>query len=355
MGIKNFGQFLKQAAPSAKKEYPLSNFSGYRIAIDGHNYMYKYMATAQKIVVYETDVAIAEVDHEKVRSIWLENMVSFIINFITAGVTPIFVIDGPPLKAKETNALKKRREQYRIQDQKLAKVNAEIERIGPLMVGNDLLRAKKNLLKNRCSPSSEDIAALLEVYRALGVPVIRAKNDGEKLASSLCIEGKAVAVLSADTDNLVFGCPILITELKGDKAVVIQLADVLQESGLTFAEFSDACIMFGCDYNDNIKGIGVKRALVNIRQYHSLDAISSYLKTDCLDYQNCRCIFQYHPSEELLFEGQVVVLDMDRLVYQVPPSQILKNRELTSAFNNLRWHISRLPHPTTVASSAITA
>lgn len=51
------------------------------------------------------------------------------------------------------------------------------------------------------------------------------------------------------------------------------LAKVLQGLEINFEEFTDLCILLGCDYCDSIKGIGQKRALELIKQYRNIETI----------------------------------------------------------------------------------
>lgn len=52
----------------------------------------------------------------------------------------------------------------------------------------------------------------------------------------------------------------------------------LQQLGLSQAQFIDLCIMCGCDYCPNIKGIGPVRALEYIRKHGSLKKVGSWGK-----------------------------------------------------------------------------
>lgn len=49
---------------------------------------------------------------------------------------------------------------------------------------------------------------------------------------------------------------------------------------ITFEQFVDLCILCGCDYCSNIKGIGPKTALKLIRQYKTLEGVVQFVKRD---------------------------------------------------------------------------
>jgi len=44
-------------------------------------------------------------------------------------------------------------------------------------------------------------------------------------------------------------------------------------------QFTDLCILLGCDYCDSIKGIGQKRALDLIKQHRNIEAILKHIDT----------------------------------------------------------------------------
>jgi 5'-3' exonuclease len=53
----------------------------------------------------------------------------------------------------------------------------------------------------------------------------------------------------------------------------IDLEVLLAELDLTMDQFIDLCIMCGCDYANNIRGIGAVRALSLMKQHGSIEAV----------------------------------------------------------------------------------
>jgi 5'-3' exonuclease len=53
----------------------------------------------------------------------------------------------------------------------------------------------------------------------------------------------------------------------------IDLSVLLSELELSMEQFIDLCIMCGCDYASNIRGIGAVRALALIKQHGSIEAV----------------------------------------------------------------------------------
>lgn len=52
---------------------------------------------------------------------------------------------------------------------------------------------------------------------------------------------------------------------------------MLQELNLTYNQFVDLCILCGCDYTENIEGIGPLTALKLINQYQNIESIIANL------------------------------------------------------------------------------
>ncbi len=60
---------------------------------------------------------------------------------------------------------------------------------------------------------------------------------------------------------------------KNKDVTVISLRTTLKSTGLTMRQFTDLCVLLGCDYCDNIKGIGPKTAYKMIKQLGSLENV----------------------------------------------------------------------------------
>lgn len=377
MGIEGFKTFLDKYCPNSVKKSKLSYYKGTRVAIDGHNWMNKYMAVAQKEIVNKTDVGVKDVDHEQVVKSWLLAISKFLTNLVAVGVTPVFVIDGPPLEDKEATRAKRSSTRGKARE-KLEKLEESMKIMGPLAITPDMIEEKRKHLRQLYYISSEDIDSLRDVLYAFGIPNIKSRDDAEKLCTSLCIEGYVSAVLSTDTDNFTFGCPRMIKEI--DRVIfsnlgvdatitVIELNDILNESGMTQSQFVDFCILSGCDYNEKIKGIGPVGARDRMIKHIRLENVGEAEKKkgksiDCLRYNRCREIFAYESSRNLLHEGEELELDeqsssgwdsqldvnMQRLLDN---TDIIENYGLRPEFHRYLPYIRSLPTPSSLEPIAI--
>lgn len=309
MGINDFRTFLKRYAPNAEQTGHLSTFRGKRLAIDGHVIMHKYMAVCHAMVVNKTDVIANEIDHNDVRKEWLNMIIKYVLNLTGAGVTPIFVVDGPPLPEKTAVTGLKRSTQREKQRAKFDEMNAKLLTMDILSITPAMIEAKRKIMRNMYSLGRDDINSLLDVLYAFGIPFVKARDDSEKLCSSLCIEGVAAGVISTDSDCLTFGCPLLITDVSSIKVTrfgndanikFITLDAVLTESKLSQPLFIDLCILMGCDYAPKIRGTGPVTVYKLVNNHGLIESMPT--KYHEFDYVRCREIFAYEISNLLKHE-----------------------------------------------------
>lgn len=93
----------------------------------------------------------------------------------------------------------------------------------------------------------------------MGIPVLLTSStepaEAENLCSSLVAAGYADAVISEDTDVLVFEAPLLrglgVSSREGQ---LIHGREVREKLGFTTEEWIQFCLLLGCDFTDRIKG-----------------------------------------------------------------------------------------------------
>jgi 5'-3' exonuclease len=98
-------------------------------------------------------------------------------------------------------------------------------------------------------PSSlwKEIAILL---KALGVTTLESYYNIHDECTLICKQEESIAILSEDLTFLGFGAPVLLRSL-GDKASfrMINLSKVLTAFDMKQEQFTDLCILLGCDYS----------------------------------------------------------------------------------------------------------
>ena len=346
MGINSINPLLKEIAPSAFMKIPLSVFSGKAIAIDGYILIYKYISFATKTVVDMMNNPLDFIDREKIRKITIEKIIEFNKLLFDHYITPVWVLDGPPIEFK-MKCLQERRE---TKNKKIENIQIERERLEQMNIlkitKKDFDDFKKKICGN-ISISKEDISEIKNVISSLGIPIFIANGDGEKLCSSLNREGLVSGVWSIDTDNIPLGTPIVIKEIcdriNGEVFVeIIRVENILIELNVSLPFIVDLCIMLGCDFNENIPKIGQKRAYELMKQYGSIDYLPDFYKKiplnrEILNHQFCREIFSYERS--MIIKEQIIMNWDDYLINinEIVNKYVVNNKQKHISF--LGWKV----------------
>ncbi|MFX1574319.1 MAG: hypothetical protein ACFFB0_16385 [Promethearchaeota archaeon] len=129
-----------------------------------------------------------------------------------------------------------------------------------------------------------------ELLGALGVPYIDSPASAESQCAYLVKQKIATYSNSQDFDSLLFGCSHMIQNLsKSLKRKVqgrwqyqkiepfkIELKKNLDNLDITYFHLVDLGILIGTDYFPGIKGIGLKKALILIKKYDTIEKIAFY-------------------------------------------------------------------------------
>jgi len=107
-------------------------------------------------------------------------------------------------------------------------------------------------------PSAETYAALKVKLDAAGEAVHVAAYEAEAAAAWLAVNGQVAAVFTTDSDAVAYGAPLVVCNygMASLPTYAIDHAAALAATGLTAAQFREACILCGTDFNDRIRGFG---------------------------------------------------------------------------------------------------
>ena len=226
-----------------KQEIKLADLKGKKIAIDTYLELYQFLRTMPTL----TDSQGRITTH-------LAGLFFRTTHFMTLGIKPCFVLDGPLL---------------------------EIERHRHLV--RDGAGVPYQVIRPRETETitEEIIKSTIEFLKLLGVPVVQSPSEGEAQAAYMARRGDVWAVGSQDFDSLLFGAPRMIYNLTlaerrrtvSDfvhiKPYLIKLRRVLRELEISHDQLIVLAILTGTDYNPNVLGIGPKSALNLVRKYKS--------------------------------------------------------------------------------------
>jgi len=280
MGIKNLFNFLSDF-PDIIKEIDKNSFNGKKIAIDISILLYQVV-----IAIRNSGSDLLNDNGEIVSHIL--GLFNKSIYFLDYGIIPIYVFDGKPPSIKK-NILQLRKNNKLKAIQKLNLATNEEDKI--------------KYLKQSVWITREQINECRELLELMGIPYINAPEEADSQLSYLCKSNIVYAVLSEDMDILTFGSPILIRNLISNHRTPIQieLCTVLNKLKLSYNEFIELCILFGCDYCPHINNI----KLINIYniyiKYKSIDKTLEEIKI--LGY-NIPDKFNYDVAREYFYKAQ---------------------------------------------------
>jgi len=212
------------------------------------------------------------------------------------GIKPVWVFDGKPpqLKSKELDKRKENRDKAEV-EMKQAQNEDDEEKI---------MKFERRLVKVT-KEHAQEVQKLLDL---LGCPWVQAPSEAEAQCAEMVRQGIVYGTATEDMDALTFGSNRLIRHLMTPEArklpiLEFDLMKILHELKLNMNEFIDLCILCGCDYTPNIRGIGPKRAYEYILKHKSIDEI---VKT--IDHEKYKLPenFLYSEARELFVKPDVM-------------------------------------------------
>lgn len=337
MTIKGLSAFLKKLVPDHVQLKPLADFSGHYVAVDILQHFYSMTATAHKSVDKNRNIIFDDADPNQTIPVVVKKLLGFVELLLSHDIIPVMVFDGeaPSLKnetkTKRVELKKKDKEKANELRQELKKLDEDEDRYKEL-------RQKLRTLEYRLFEVGDNISVVKSVLKQMGIPVLEAAKEAEQLCAMLAIDGYVAAAWSNDSDLLAHGCPLTIKNLyrpsksyhsvpediKSQPYVeTISLEHVLDALGLDHPAFQDLCIVGGCDYNTNIRGIAI---LTAYRKLCAADTdIMEVLKdkdTTCINYEECKALFAYTPSTALIGGGKITKQELKALIEPYPQEDL---------------------------------
>mgnify|MGYP006274539335 CR=1 FL=1 len=242
------------------EEVPWSEVEPGVVAVDAHNWLYRYLTTTVRFTnesVYTT-AAGDEVAN-------LVGIVQGLPKFFEHDLTPVFVFDGGPseLKADEIAERREQREQLeeQLEDAREEGDATEVAR----------LDSATQRLTDVIQETSRELLSLLDV------PVVEAPAEGEAQAAHMAARGDVEYVGTEDYDALLFGAPVTLRQLtsKGNPERM-DLDATLRDLDITREQLVDVAILCGTDFNDGVRGYGPKTALKAVREHGDLWAVMEH-------------------------------------------------------------------------------
>ncbi|MFB6096377.1 MAG: flap endonuclease-1 [Haloferacaceae archaeon] len=268
---------LRQLA--AIEEVAFERLEGSVVAVDAHNWLYRYLTTTVKFTrdgVYTTDRG------EEVAN--LVGLVQGLPKFFEHDLTPVFVFDGGVTDLKEAE-VQARREQREAAEERLAEAREAGESVEAAR-----LEARTQRLTDVIQETTREFLDLLDV------PYIEAPAEGEAQCAHMAAQGRADYAGSEDYDTLLFGAPLTLRQLtsKGDPELM-DLAKTLENLELTREQLIDVAMLCGTDFNEGVRGVGPKTALKEVRERGDLFAVLEARDAEIANAERVRAFFRDPP------------------------------------------------------------
>lgn len=233
------------------EEIQSSELTGDTVAVDAHNWLYKYMIPT---VQYTNTDAYTTPDGVELPAVL--GLLQGLKRFYENDITPIFVYDGVAhdLKAEE------------IARRKEKKQSAESEYENHIEAGNEIEAARYEARSQHLD--GDMIAATQQVLDVLEIPFIEAHGAGEAQAAYMASESDTIsAIISDDYDSLLFGAPVMIRNFTSSEPHErLYLDEVLDSNNITLDDLVWYALLCGTDYNDGAYGYGPKTALTTVKE-----------------------------------------------------------------------------------------
>jgi 5'-3' exonuclease len=329
MGIKDLAKYIRDNT-TCYKEVHLSEFYAKSVAVDISVFLYK---------------TIRSVGEEN----WISPMIILLKTLKKFGIKVVCIFDGlnvPPEKMKERAERKKSSNKVKEKASEVYALIDEVNKFAPVGIEGETTEEIPRELRNRirdvcirqrngaelfedvdyrdyysciraltisekkfekqCIPITKEHSEIVkDLSTKLGFAVFQADGEAELLCAYMCKHRMVDAVLTEDTDVLVYKTPIFLSKIDTAKETCMKITydDLVSQIGLTSEQFTDFAIMLGCDYNSRIKlpskngkkqtGIGPVKAYNLLTEHGSIENIEYHTNYDTspLIYQRCRFLF----------------------------------------------------------------
>ncbi|CAE6493034.1 unnamed protein product [Rhizoctonia solani] len=265
MGIKGLTGLLSEHAPASIKEHDIKTLFGRKVAIDASMSIYQFLiAVRQQDGQMLTNEAGETTSH-------LMGFFYRTLRMVDHGIKPAYVFDGKPPDLK-SGVLSKRFEGR----QKAKEDGEEAKEVGTAEDVEKFARRTVRVTREH----NEECRKLLEL---MGIPCVVAPSEAEAQCAELARGGKVYAAGSEDMDTLTFNAPVLYRHLTFSEAKKAPISEIVLEKaleglGMNMEQFTELCILLGCDYLEPIKGVGPKNAFKLMQEHGSLEEVLKVLR-----------------------------------------------------------------------------
>ena len=240
MGIRFLNGFLKtNCSPAAIHLVNFGALTGKKIAIDISIYLYKFSAENRLI----------------------ENIHRMLTIFTHYKIIPVFIFDGKP-PAEKKFILQQRRQCKTAAEREYNQLKRQLDGMvisRPFSTScasetadtNQIIQQMEKLKNQFIYINRETITNVKDLLRAYGATYYDSPEEADTLCAMLVHKHKTWACLSDDMDMFAYGTTNVLRDfdINAHTATLYSMSAILDDLGVTPAEFRMMCVLAGTDYN----------------------------------------------------------------------------------------------------------
>ena len=316
----------------------LEAFTNKIVAIDAYNAIYQFLA------IIRGQDGLQLTDSQGRVTSHITGLLYRNINFLSLGVTPVYVFAGKPPSLKSAE----------IEHRKRAKKDATVKYERALSEGK-MEDARKYAQQTTSMRDGmvDDSKYLLDLF---GIPHIQPPSEGEATAALLTKTGMADVAASQDFDSILFGARKLVRNFTNSgrrklpnrntyieiEPEIIDYRKNLEALGITREQLIDVGILIGTDFNpDGFERVGPKTAIKMIREYGKLEDVTQIQEQlEMIDYNAIRKIF-LEPEVAKVDKIEFGEVKYDDIISYLSNERSFSRDRVNSSLNRLKKSLEK--------------
>ncbi|KAL8042484.1 hypothetical protein ABFX02_09G054200 [Erythranthe guttata] len=269
MGINNLLKFMKTYVEPVH----IKKYAGKRVGIDAYSWLHKG--------AYSCSMEIC-LDMEGDKKYWFLRYFMHRINMLRHyNITPVVVFDGGNIPCKSTTEDQRHRRRKANRDMAMEKLND----------GDS--NSASEFFQRAVSVTPQMAYQLIQILRSENTEYVVAPYEADAQLAYLsgleAEKGGIAAVISEDSDLLVYGCPAVVFKMdrygNGEEIIMEKVFKNTVGSVPSFKNFdrelfTGMCVLAGCDFLPSVPGVGIAKAYGFVAKYRNIDRVISMLKFD---------------------------------------------------------------------------
>jgi exonuclease-1 len=245
MGVSGLLPALKASA----QQVHIRDYRGKRVAVDSYVWLHRAVLTCA-----------ADLCMNVPTTKYVKYFLNRVQELLAAGVVPVLVFDGGKLPAKLAE-----------------EESREKRRAHALAIASNLMREGNRVAASDHFAKAVDITpqlahAVQAAAALLGVEIIVAPYEADAQLAFLSRSGYVDAIISEDSDLLVYGCPEVLFKYDSASGMCDRILEREVAGCLGFPSHANedflkhVALLNGCDYCPGVNNVGIKKAVDLLRE-----------------------------------------------------------------------------------------